>query len=129
MPLEYDQQQNQAWNCNGVNCLIKRRSFDIPSKVAIAQTSPQNQTTPVNLTKSTSLVIPVDLNHLRDEVRSHHPLLAAIADQIQTMDVRDTLMYTKGVDVVAEMLDLHARQLLDLPLEEHVEPMNQTNIR
>jgi hypothetical protein len=74
-------------------------------------------------------VIPVDLNHLRDEVRSHHPLLAAIADQIQTMDVRDTLMYTKGVDVVAEMLDLHARQLLDLPLEEHVEPVNQTNIR
>ena len=101
----------------------------IPSKVAIAQTPPQNQTMPVNLTKSTSLVIPVDLNHLRDEVRSHHPLLAAIADQIQTMDVRDTLMYTKGVDVVAEMLDLHARQLLDLPLEEHVEPVNQTNIR
>src|ERR687898_1952110 len=62
----------------------------IPSKVAIAQTPPQNQTMPVNLTKSTSLVIPVDLNHLRDEVRSHHPLLAAIADQIQTMDVRDT---------------------------------------
>ena len=68
----------------------------LPSKVAIAQTPPQNQTMPVNLTKSTSLVIPVDLNHLRDEVRSHHPLLAAIADQIQTMDVRDTLKYTKG---------------------------------
>jgi len=83
-----------------------------------------------NRTKSTSLVIPVDLNHLRDEVRSHHPLLAAIADQIQTMDVRDTLKYTKGVDVVAEMLDLHARQLLDLPLEEHLEPAtNQTNSR
>ena len=81
----------------------------IPSKVAIAQTTPQNQTMPVNLTKSTSLVIPVDLNHLRDEVRSHHPLLAAIADQIQTMDERDTLKYTIGVDIIAEMLDLHAR--------------------
>ena len=101
----------------------------IPSGVAIAQISPQNQTMPVNLTKSTSLVIPVDLNQLRDEVRSQHPLLAAIDDQIQTMDARDTLKYSIGVDVVAEMLDLHARQLLDLPLEEHVEPMNQTNSR
>ncbi|MFZ0345118.1 MAG: hypothetical protein WAL24_08155 [Nitrososphaeraceae archaeon] len=101
----------------------------IPSGVAIAQPSPQNQTMPVNLTKSTSLVIPVDLNQLRDEVRSQHPLLAAIADQIQTMDARDTLKYSIGVDVVAEMLDLRARQLLDLPLEEHVEPVNQTNSR
>jgi hypothetical protein len=103
--------------------------LSIPSKVAIAQTPPQNQTMPVNLTKSTSLVIPVDLNQLRDEVRSQHPLLAAIADQIQTMDARDTLKYSIGVDVVAEMLDLHARELLQLPLEEHVEPMNQTNSR
>ena len=45
------------------------------------------------------------------------------------MDARDTLKYTIGVDVVAEMLDLHARQLLQLPLEEHVEPVNQTNSR
>ena len=101
----------------------------IPSKVAIAQISPQNQTMPVNLTKPTSLVVPVDLNQLRDEVRSQYPLLAAIADQIQTMDARDTLKYSIGVDAVAEMLDLRARQLLDLPLEEHVEPMNQTNSR
>ena len=102
----------------------------IPSGVAIAQISPQNQTMPVNLTKSTSLVIPVDLNQLRDEVRSQYPLLAAIADQIQTMDARDTLKYTIGVNVVAEMLDLHARQQLNLPLEEHVEPyVNQTNSR
>ncbi len=90
----------------------------IPSKVAIAQTSPQNQT------------MPVDLNQLRDQVRSQHPLLAAIADQIQTMDERDTLKYTIGVDIIAEMLDLHARQLLDLPMEEHVVPAtNQTNSR
>jgi hypothetical protein len=101
----------------------------IPSGVAIAQTPPLNQTMPVNLTESTSLVIPVDLNQLRDEVRSQYPLLAAIADQIQTMDARDTLKYTIGVDVVAEMLDLHARELLHLPLEEHVEPVNQTNSR
>ena len=101
----------------------------IPSKVAIAQISPQNQSMPVNLTKSTSLVIPVDLNQLRDEVRSQHPLLAPIADQIQTMDLRDILKYRIGVDAVAEMLDLRARQLLDLPLEEHVESVNQTNSR
>jgi hypothetical protein len=98
----------------------------IPSKVAIAQTSPQNQTTPVNLTKSTQ-VVAVDLNQLRDEIRSQHPLLAAISDKIQTMDERDTLKYTIGVDIVADMLDLHARQLLQLPLEEHVMPAgNQT---
>jgi hypothetical protein len=98
----------------------------IPSKVAIAQISPQNQTMPVNLTKSTQ-VVAVDMNQLRDEVRSQHPLLAAIADKIQTMDERDTLKYTIGVDIVADMLDLHARQLLQLPLEEHVMPAgNQT---
>ena len=46
------------------------------------------------------------------------------------MDERDTLKATIGVEVVAEMLDLHARQLLDLPMEEHVVPaMNQTNSR
>jgi hypothetical protein len=103
--------------------------LSIPSKGAIAQISPENQTMLVNLTKSTSLVIPVDLNQLRDEVRSQHPLLATIADQIQTMDLRDTLKYRIGVDAVAEMLDLRARQLLGLPLEEHLEPANQTNSR
>ena len=45
------------------------------------------------------------------------------------MDARDTLKYTIGVDVVAEMLDLHARQQLNLPLEEYVELVNQTNSR
>jgi hypothetical protein len=103
--------------------------LSIPSKGAIAQISPENQTMPINLTKSTSLVIPVDLNQLRDEVRSQHPLLATIADQIQTMDLRDTLKYRIGVDAVAEMLDLRARQQLNLPLEEHVELVNQTDSR
>ena len=67
------------------------------------------------------------MNQLRDEVRSQYPLLAVISDQIQTMDAKDTLKYTIGVNVVAEMLDTHARQQLSLPLEEHVELMNQTH--
>jgi hypothetical protein len=95
----------------------------IPSKVSVAQTSPQNQTMPgnqtmpVNLTKLTRVVIPIDITQLRDQVRSQHPLLAAIADKIQTMDAKDTLKYTLGVDIVANMLKLHARQLM----------MNQTS--
>ncbi|MFL6409881.1 MAG: hypothetical protein ACJ71K_01375 [Nitrososphaeraceae archaeon] len=95
----------------------------IPSKVAIAQTPPQNQTMagnqtmPVKLTKFTRVVIQIDITQLRDHVRSQHPLLAAIADKIQTMDAKDTLKYTLGVDIVANMLKLHARQLM----------MNQTS--
>jgi hypothetical protein len=109
---------------------LSKGLLTIPSKVAIAQTSPQNQTMPVNITKSTGVVIPIDLNQLRDQVRSQHPLLAAIADQIQTMDDRHTLKYTIGVDIIAEMLDLHARELLNLQMEEHVVPAtNQINSR
>jgi hypothetical protein len=95
----------------------------IPSKVSVAQTSPQNQTMPGNqtmsgnLTKLTRVVIPIDITQLRDQVRSQHPLLAAIADKIQTMDAKDTLKYTLGADIVANMLKLHARQLM----------MNQTS--
>jgi hypothetical protein len=33
-------------------------------------------------------------------------ILSAYFAQIQTMDARDTLKYTIGVDVVAEMFDL-----------------------
>jgi hypothetical protein len=90
----------------------------IPSKVAIAQTSaqnqtlPGNQTMPGNQTKVTRVVIPIDITQLRDQVRSQHPLLAAIADKIQTMDAKDTLKYTIGVDIVANMLKLHAKQLI-----------------
>ena len=96
--------------------------LSIPSKVSVAQTSPQNQTSgnqtmPGNLTKLTRVVIPIDITQLRDQVRSQHPLLAAIADKIQTMDAKDTLKYTLGVDIVANMLKLHARQLM----------MNQTS--
>ena len=130
MPSEYDQQQIMLGIAMVLIASLSVGLLTIPSKVAIAQTSPQNQTMPVNITKSTGVVIPIDLNQLRDQVRSQHPLLAAIADQIQTMDERDTLKYTIGVDIIAEMLDLHARELLDLPMEEHVVPAtNQTNSR
>ena len=87
----------------------------IPSKVAIAQTS-QNQTMqvmPANQTKVTKLVIPISIAQLRDQIRSNHPLLAAIADKIQTMDIKDTLKYTIGVEMVSDLLKAHARQLIE----------------
>jgi|SRR6476660_2453347 len=89
----------------------------IPSKVALAQTSqnqtmPGNQTMPANLTKMTRVVIPIDITQLRDQIRSNHPLLAAISDKIQTMDAKDTLKYTIGVDIVTNMLKSHAMQLI-----------------
>ena len=45
------------------------------------------------------------------------------------MDARDTPRCTIGIDVVSEMLNLHVGQQLNLPLEEHVELVNQTNSR
>ncbi|HZE77076.1 MAG TPA: hypothetical protein VE089_00850 [Nitrososphaeraceae archaeon] len=105
----------------------------IPSKVAIAQTSPQNQTMSGNQTTSgtlkkfTRVVIPIDLPQLRDQVRSQHPLLAAIADKIQTMDAKDTLKYTIGVDIVADMLKLHARQLMNNQTAGNQTAGNQTS--
>ena len=56
-------------------------------------------------------------------------ILSAYFAQIQTMDARDTLKYTIGVDVVAEMLGMHARQQLNLPLVEHLEIVDQPNGR
>lgn len=49
---------------------------------------------------------------IRDEIRSHHPLLAAIADQIQTMDERETLRYILGVEIVADLLKMHSAELI-----------------
>ena len=49
---------------------------------------------------------------IRNEIRSNHPLLAAIADQIQTMDAQETLKYTLGVEIVADLLKMHAQQLI-----------------
>jgi hypothetical protein len=49
---------------------------------------------------------------IRDMIRSHHPLLAAIADQIENMDARETLKYTLGVEIVADLLKMHAGELI-----------------
>ena len=49
---------------------------------------------------------------IRDEIRSNHPLLAAIADQIQTMDERETLNYILGVEIVADLLKMRAADLI-----------------
>lgn len=57
-------------------------------------------------------LLAIDMSSLRDQVRSNHPLLAAIADRIQTMDAQETLKYTIGVDIVADLLRLHAQQLI-----------------
>jgi hypothetical protein len=65
--------------------------------------------------KSTTIhVVPEheSANQIRDEIRSNHPLLAAIADQIQTMDARETLKYTLGVEIVADLLRLHTAELI-----------------
>jgi len=39
-------------------------------------------------------------------------LLAAIADKIQTMDERETLRYTLGVEIVSDLLKMHAEDLI-----------------
>jgi hypothetical protein len=71
----------------------------------MAQTSPENQTIHVAPEHES-------VNQIRDEIRSNHPLLAAIADQIQTMDARETLKYTLGVEIVADLLRLHTAELI-----------------
>jgi uncharacterized membrane protein YhiD involved in acid resistance len=65
--------------------------------------------------KSTTLhVVPEHetAEQIRDEIRSNHPLLAAIADQIQTMDERETLRYILGVEIVADLLKMHSAELI-----------------
>ena len=65
--------------------------------------------------KSTTLhVVPEHESgeQIRDMIRSHHPLLAAIADQVETMDARETLKYTLGVEIVADLLKMHAAELI-----------------
>ena len=86
-----------------------------PSKVAVAQISPENQTMiqhPKNDYYIASEISANDITQLRDEVRSNYPLLDAIADRIQTMDARETLRYTIGVEIVADLLQSHAAQLI-----------------
>ena len=75
-------------------------------------TSPDNQTMQVVPIITSKQAVAIDANQLRDEIRSNHPLLAAIADQIQTMDARETLKYTLGVEIVSDMLKMHAMDLI-----------------
>jgi predicted alternative tryptophan synthase beta-subunit len=65
--------------------------------------------------KSTTIhVVPEheSAQQIRDETNPNHPLLAAIADKIQTMDERETLKYTLGVEIVADLLKMHAAELI-----------------
>ena len=65
--------------------------------------------------KSTTIhVVPEheSAEQIRDLIKSNHPLLAAIADQIQTMDAQETLKYTLGVEIVADLLRLHTAELI-----------------
>jgi hypothetical protein len=75
-------------------------------------TSPDNQTMQVVPIITSKQAVAIDANQLRDEIRSNHPLLAAIGDQIETMDARETLKYTLGVEIVADMLKMHALDLI-----------------
>jgi hypothetical protein len=86
-----------------------------PSKVAIAQMSPENQTMIQHPKKDYyigSEITETDITQLRDEIRSNYPLLDAIADRIQTMDARETLRYSIGVEIVDDLLQSHAAQLV-----------------
>jgi hypothetical protein len=65
--------------------------------------------------KSTTIhVVPEheSAEQIRDLIKSNHPLLAAIADQIETMDERETLKYTLGVEIVTDLLKKHAAELI-----------------
>jgi hypothetical protein len=70
-----------------------------------------------NMTGTPKAIIQVAPEHesveqIRDEIRSNHPLLAAVADQIETMDAQETLRYTLGVEIVSDLLKMHALQLI-----------------
>jgi hypothetical protein len=75
-------------------------------------TSPDNQTMQVVPMITSKKAVAIDANQIRDEIRSNHPLLAAIADRIQTMDARETLKYTLGVEIVSDLLKMHAMDLI-----------------
>lgn len=62
--------------------------FKIQIRPAILHLVPENESAP-------------------DEIRSIHPLLAAIADKIQTMDEHETLKYNLGVVIVSDPLKMH----------------------
>ena len=85
-----------------------------PSKNAIAQISSENQTIqhPKKDYYIASEITAIDITELRDEIRSNYPLLDAIAERIQTMDATETLRYTIGVEIVADLLQSHTAQLI-----------------
>ena len=83
----------------------------IPSKVAMAQTSPEDQTMQgmsANQTKVAKALIAIKIT----QIRSNHPVLAAIADKIQTMDAKETLRNLVGVEILSDLLKLHAKGLI-----------------
>lgn len=83
----------------------------IPSKVAMAQTSPEDQTMQgmsENQTKIAKALIALKIT----QIRSNHPVLAAIADKIQTMDAKETLKNLLGVEILSDLLKLHAKGLI-----------------
>jgi hypothetical protein len=83
----------------------------IPSKVAMAQTSPEDQTMQgmsENQTKVAKALIAIKIT----QIRSNHPVLAAIADKIQTMDAKETLKNLLGVEILSDLLRLHAKGLI-----------------
>jgi hypothetical protein len=83
----------------------------IPSKVAMAQTSPEDQTMQgmsENQTKIAKALIALKIT----QIRSNHPVLAAIADKIQTMDAKETLRNLVGVEILSDLLKLHAKGLI-----------------
>jgi Mg2+/citrate symporter len=41
-----------------------------------------------------------------------YALLAAIVDKIQTIDERETLKYTLGLEIVTDLLKMHAAELV-----------------
>ena len=90
--------------------LLAAISFN--SMAAYAQNA--TNTTGVAAQKTTIHLVPEheSAEQIRDEIRSNHPLLAAISDKIETMDERETLKYTIGVEIVADLLKLHAAELI-----------------
>jgi hypothetical protein len=77
----------------------------IPSKVAADQTM---QGMSDNKTKIAKAVIAMKITQLR----SNHPMLAAIADKVQTMDAKETLKNLIGVEILSDLLTLHAKGLI-----------------
>ncbi|HEY7573277.1 MAG TPA: hypothetical protein VH796_18100 [Nitrososphaeraceae archaeon] len=82
----------------------------IPTKVTMAQTSPGNQTMQ-GMSDNQAKMLKALIAMKVVQIRSSHPLLAAIADKIQTMDIKDTLRYLLGVEIVTNLLKAHANEL------------------